>query len=80
LPEVNGHLCQQWNEKLLEHVQIHDTGNGRLHEDKVAIHFSFSAGEKNTSTFGMSRTCSRETRGFSLAQILQVWVLTLPPT
>jgi hypothetical protein len=27
-----------WNEELLEHVQIHDIGNGRLHEEEGAVH------------------------------------------
>jgi hypothetical protein len=27
-----------WNEELLEHVQIHDTGNGCLHEEEEAVH------------------------------------------
>jgi hypothetical protein len=33
-----GHLRLLWNEELLEHVQIHDTGNGRLHEEVGAVH------------------------------------------
>jgi hypothetical protein len=35
-----------WNEELLEHVQIHDTGYGRLHEEG-AIHCFFAEGAKH---------------------------------
>jgi hypothetical protein len=32
-----------WNEELLEHVQIHDTGNVRLHEEcSVLLHYDSS--------------------------------------
>jgi hypothetical protein len=63
LLEVNAYFLvifvQLKNEELLEHVQIHDTGNNRS-----------LLRAQNTFTFGLSRTCSRETRGFSLPQIL----------
>jgi hypothetical protein len=35
---------------------------------------------QNTFTYELSRTYSRKARGFSLLQILQLWVLTLPLT
>jgi hypothetical protein len=59
-----------WNEELLEHVQRHDTGNGRLHEEEEGAVQSFFDEAQNMFTFGLSRTCSRKTRGFSLPQIL----------
>jgi hypothetical protein len=30
----------------VEHVQIHDTGNGRLHEEEGAVHSFFAEGAK----------------------------------
>jgi hypothetical protein len=35
-----------WNEELLEHVQIHDTGNGRLHEEEGPINSFCAEGAK----------------------------------
>jgi hypothetical protein len=35
---------------------------------------------QNTFTYWLSRTCFRETSGFSLTQMLQLWVVTLPLT
>jgi hypothetical protein len=35
-----------WNEELLKHVQIHDTGNGRLHEEKGAVRYFSADGPK----------------------------------
>ena len=31
----------------MEHVQIHDTGNGRLHEEEGAVHSFFAEGAKH---------------------------------
>jgi hypothetical protein len=35
-----------WNEELVKHVQIHDTGNGRLHEEAGTVHSSCAMGAK----------------------------------
>jgi hypothetical protein len=49
LLEVNVSLSSSsnWNEELLEHVQIHDTSSGRLHEEEGAIHSFFAEGIKH---------------------------------
>jgi hypothetical protein len=36
-----------WNDELLEHVQIHDTGNSRLHEKEGAVHTFFAENAKH---------------------------------
>jgi hypothetical protein len=47
----------------LEHAQIHDTGNGRLHEGEGAVYSLLRA--QNTFTFGLSAIYSKETRIFA---------------
>jgi hypothetical protein len=42
------------NEELLEHVQIHDTGNGRLHEEERSLHFSFAEGAKHVHLWAVT--------------------------
>ncbi|KDR14868.1 hypothetical protein L798_11008 [Zootermopsis nevadensis] len=37
------------NEELLENVQIHDAGNGLLHEKEGAVHFIFAEGSKHVN-------------------------------
>jgi hypothetical protein len=48
--------------------EVHDTGNGHLHEEEQYTLSLLRA--QNTFAFGLPRTCSKETRGFSLPQIL----------
>jgi hypothetical protein len=36
-----------WNEELLEHVQIHNTGKAPLHEEEGAVYSFFADGAKH---------------------------------
>ena len=47
-------FVQLWNEELLEHVQIHDTGNGRLHEEEGAVHSFFAEGAKHVHLWAIT--------------------------
>jgi hypothetical protein len=38
----------------LEHVQIHDTGNGCLHEEEVALHFFFAESAKRVQHWAVT--------------------------
>jgi hypothetical protein len=40
-------FLSNWYEELLEHVQIHYTGNGSLHEEEGAVHSFFAGGAKH---------------------------------
>jgi hypothetical protein len=53
LLEVNVSFLVMWNEELLENVQMHDIGNGHLHEEDGAIHSFFAEGAK-VFIFGLS--------------------------
>jgi hypothetical protein len=55
----------------LEHVQIHDTGNGRLHEEEGVVHSFFAEGAKHVHLLDVTNMLQEEC-GFSLHQILQL--------
>jgi hypothetical protein len=45
----------------LEHVQIHDTGNGRLHEEEGAVHSFFAEGAKHVHLWAVMKMFQRDT-------------------
>jgi hypothetical protein len=38
----------------VEHVQIHDTGNGRLHEEERVVHCLFAEGAKHVHLWAVT--------------------------
>jgi hypothetical protein len=54
-------LAQLWNVEVLEHVQIHDTGNGRLHEEKGAVHSFFAEGAKHVQLWAVTNMFQEDT-------------------
>jgi hypothetical protein len=51
----------------MEHVQIHDTGNGRLHEEEGAVHSFLAEGAKHVHLWAVTNIFQEDKRIFAAA-------------
>jgi hypothetical protein len=58
-------FVQLWNKELLEHVQIHDTDDCRIHEEEEALHSFFAEGAKQDYIWAVANMCQGDTWVFA---------------